>query len=251
MPFTVHSTARIAKAGPVAVTLDASGSSQFVSALLMVAARCPGGLDLRHVGPPLPSRPHIEMTVAMLRERHVRIDDSEPDRWAVAPGPIAPREETVEPDLSNAAVFLAAAAITGGAVTVPHWPGSTEQPGDAIHDILTRFGAEASLRRGPDRTRYRPPARDRPGPVRGQRIDAGGRRGRRAGRRHHTSARHRPHPRARPTGWLRWPLSLERLGGHVNETNDGLTIHPRLLGGAEWRTYADHWMAQAGACSAW
>ena len=64
----------------------------------------------------------------MLRERHVRIDDSEPDRWRVAPGPIAPQDETVEPDLSNAALFLAAAAVTGGAVTVPHWPGSTSSP---------------------------------------------------------------------------------------------------------------------------
>ena len=64
----------------------------------------------------------------MLRERHVRIDYSEPDRWRVAPGPVAPRDETIEPDLSNAAVFLAAAAVTGGAVTVPHWPGRPTSP---------------------------------------------------------------------------------------------------------------------------
>ena len=127
------------------MTLDASGSSQFVSALLMVGARLPGGLDLRHVGPPIPSRPHLEMTVAMLRERHVRIDDSEPDRWVVAPGPIAPRDETIEPDLSNAAVFLAAAAVTGGAVTVPHWPGRPNSPATRSGDILTAFGAEASF----------------------------------------------------------------------------------------------------------
>jgi 3-phosphoshikimate 1-carboxyvinyltransferase len=40
---------------------------------------------------------------------------------------------------------------------------------------------------------------------------------------------------------------LARLGSHVRQTEDGLTIHPRLLGGARWRTYADHRMAQAGA----
>ena len=40
---------------------------------------------------------------------------------------------------------------------------------------------------------------------------------------------------------------LERLGAHVSQTDDGLTIHPKLLGGAVWRTYADHRMAQAGA----
>ena len=96
LPFTVDGTAmRLSRRSPAAdtgsggIVIDASGSSQFVSALLMVGARLPGGLDLRHAGPPLPSRPHIEMTVAMLRERHVRIDDSEPDRWLVAPGPIA------------------------------------------------------------------------------------------------------------------------------------------------------------------
>ena len=62
----------------------------------------------------MPSLPHIAMTVAMLRERGVEVDDSRPDRWAVSPGPIAPRDVVVEPDLSNAAPFLAAAAVTGG-----------------------------------------------------------------------------------------------------------------------------------------
>ena len=96
--------------------------------------------------------------------------------------------------------------ITGGAVTVPHWPGSTEQPGDAIRDILTAVRRRGELRRaGPDRTRHRPAARDRPGPVRRQRADPGGRRGRRAGRRHQPPPRHRPHPRPRdrPAGRAR------------------------------------------------
>jgi 3-phosphoshikimate 1-carboxyvinyltransferase len=184
----------------------------------------------------------------MLRERHVRIDDSEPDRWVVAPGPIAPREETVEPDLSNAAVFLAAAAITGGAVTVPHWPGSTEQPGDAIHDILTRFGAEASLDEGGLTVRGTDhlhgidldlSAASELTPV----VAAVA-----ALADDTTHLRGIGHIRGHETDRLAaLAAELERLGGHVNETNDGLTIHPRLLGGAEWRTYADHRMAQAGA----
>ena len=179
------------------MTLDASGSSQFVSALLMAGARLPGGLDPRHVGPPVPSRPHIEMTVAMLRER--RVSDR---RLRARPlGGCAradrARDATVEPDLSNAAAFLAAAAITGGAVTVPHWPGSTEQPGDAIRDILTRFGAEASSTtgltvRGTDHLHgIDLDLSD------GQRTDAGGRRGRALADDTVTSARHRPHPRPR------------------------------------------------------
>ncbi len=255
LPFSVDGTALRPEPveGPSSgsgriVTVDASTSSQFVSALLMVAARLTGGLDLRHVGPPIPSRPHLEMTVAMLRERHVRIDDSEPDRWVVAPGPIAPREETVEPDLSNAAVFLAAAAITGGVVTVPHWPGSTEQPGDAIAGILNEFGAEARFDergltvRGTNH-------------LHGVDLDLSGVSeltpvvAAVAALADGTSHLHGiGHIRGHETDRLAaLAAEIERLGGHVHQTHDGLTIHPKLLGGAEWRTYADHRMAQAGA----
>ena len=243
LPFTVG--------GPVSgrvVTLDASTSSQFVSALLMVGARLPEGLDLSHAGPPLPSRPHVEMTVAMLRKRHVRIDDSEPDRWVVPPGPIAAPEETIEPDLSNAAVFLAAAAVTGGAVTVPHWPGSTEQPGEAIGDILTRFGAEASFDergltvRGTNHLHgidLDLSAASELTPV----VAAVA-----ALADDTTHVRGVGHIRGHETDRLAaLATELERLGAHVDQTHDGLTIHPKLLGGAEWRTYADHRMAQAGA----
>jgi 3-phosphoshikimate 1-carboxyvinyltransferase len=233
--------------GP-SVTIDASGSSQFVSALLMVAARLTDGLDLRHVGPPLPSRPHIDMTVAMLRERHVRIDDSQPDRWLVTPGPIAAQDETIEPDLSNAGVFLAAAAVTGGAVTVPHWPGSTTQPGDAIRDILAQYGAEASFDergltvRGTDHLHGidldLSAASELTPVVAAVAALADGT----------TRLRGVGHIRGHETDRLAaLATELERLGAHVDPNDDGLTIHPRLLGGAEWRTYADHRMAHAGA----
>jgi 3-phosphoshikimate 1-carboxyvinyltransferase len=243
LPFTVDGAVSGSE-----VTLDASSSSQFVSALLMVGARLPAGLDLRHSGLPIPSRPHLEMTVAMLRERHVRIDDSERDRWVVAPGPIAPHDENVEPDLSNAAVFLAAAAITGGAVTVSRWPGSTEQPGNAIGDILGRFGAEASFDeqgltvRGTDHLHGidldLSAASELTPVVAAVAALADGT----------SHLRGIGHIRGHETDRLAaLATELERLGGHVSETHDGLTIHPRLLGGAEWRTYADHRMAQAGA----
>ena len=243
LPFTVAG-----EASSGSVTLDASGSSQFVSALLMVGARLPAGLDLRHSGPSLPSRPHIEMTVGMLRERHIRVDGSEPDRWQVAPGPVAPHDETIEPDLSNAAPFLAAAAITGGAVTVPHWPGATDQPGDAIRDILGAFGAEARFDehgltvRGTDHLHgvdLNLSAASELTPV----VAA------LAALADSTShLRGIGHIRGHETNRLAaLATELERLGSHVHETEDGLTIHPRLLGGDVWRTYADHRMAQAGA----
>ena len=88
------------------MTIDASASSQFVSALLLAGARYDEGVDVRHDGKPVPSLPHIEMTVACLREHGVEVDDSEPDRWRVAPGPIRAVDATIEPDLSNAAPFL-------------------------------------------------------------------------------------------------------------------------------------------------
>ncbi|MEV5495255.1 3-phosphoshikimate 1-carboxyvinyltransferase [Nonomuraea fuscirosea] len=139
LPFTIS--------GPLTggeVVLDASGSSQFVSGLLLTAARFEKGVEIRHVGPPVPSQPHIEMTVEMLRATGVAVDDSEPDVWRVAPGPIAARDMTVEPDLSNAAPFLAAALVTGGTVTIPGWPLTTTQAGDALRDLLTQMGAEVT-----------------------------------------------------------------------------------------------------------
>jgi 3-phosphoshikimate 1-carboxyvinyltransferase len=139
LPFTIS--------GPLTggeVVLDASGSSQFVSGLLLTAARFEKGVEIRHVGPPVPSQPHIEMTVEMLRATGVAVDDSEPDVWRVAPGPIAARDMTVEPDLSNAAPFLAAALVTGGTVTIPGWPLTTTQAGDALRDLLTQMSAEVT-----------------------------------------------------------------------------------------------------------
>jgi 3-phosphoshikimate 1-carboxyvinyltransferase len=246
LPFTIngHPTLRGG-----AVTIDASESSQFVSALLLAGARYADGVDVRHVGDdPIPSRPHIDMTVAMLRERGVVVDDSEENRWVVSPGPIAAVDVQVEPDLSNAAPFLAAAAITGGTVTVPHWPRSTHQAGHHIRDILRRFGAEVVLD-------------DRGLTVHGRdelhAVDLDLREASEltpvvaamAALADGTShIRGVAHIRGHETDRLAALESdLEGLGAHVSQTHDGLAIHPRILGGNLWRTYADHRMAQAGA----
>jgi 3-phosphoshikimate 1-carboxyvinyltransferase len=85
------------------------------------------------------------MTVAMLREHGVDVDDSAPNRWAVAPGVVKPVDHLIEPDLSNAAPFVAAAAATRGEVLVEGWPDGTTQAGDHLRDILTRMGAEVRL----------------------------------------------------------------------------------------------------------
>ena len=142
LPFAVHGAGGL-PGGPV--TLDASASSQFVSGLLLAAPRFAAGVEVRHVGGPLPSLPHIRMTVSMLRAAGVDVDDREPDRWRVAPGPITLGELAVEPDLSNAAPFLAAALVTGGEVLLSGWPRSTDQAGDALRSLLARMGAECSF----------------------------------------------------------------------------------------------------------
>ena len=110
------------------VTIDASASSQFISALLLAGARYDEGVDVRHDGKPVPSLPHIEMTVAQLRAHGVEVDDSDANRWRVLPGPVRAVDVDIEPDLSNAAPFLAAALVTGGEVTVRDWPRATTQP---------------------------------------------------------------------------------------------------------------------------
>jgi 3-phosphoshikimate 1-carboxyvinyltransferase len=135
-PFTVHGAGRV-RGG--AVTADASESSQIVSGLLLAAARFEEGLDLALTGD-VPSMPHVEMTVAGLRERGVEVTRT-PGGWRVSPGVIAARDVVVEPDLSNAAPFLAAALVTGGRVTVRDWPAATTQPGAQLDRLLTAMGA--------------------------------------------------------------------------------------------------------------
>ncbi len=133
------------------VTIDSSGSSQFISGLLLVGARLPNGLVLRHRAPDSsepPSRPHLDMTVAMLREHGVQVTETEPGLWQVLPGPVVAVDQLVEPDLTSAAVYLAAAAIAGGSVTVAGWPRETTQPGDMVREVLARMGADVALRDG-------------------------------------------------------------------------------------------------------
>ncbi|GAA1658432.1 3-phosphoshikimate 1-carboxyvinyltransferase [Nonomuraea maheshkhaliensis] len=273
LPFTIS--------GPLTggeVVLDASGSSQFVSGLLLTAARFEKGVEIRHVGPPVPSQPHIEMTVEMLRAVGVAVDDSEPDVWRVAPGPIAARDMTVEPDLSNSAPFLAAALVTGGTVTIPGWPLTTTQAGDALRDLLTQMGAEVTRSTGSSTSRSTDPsatdaASSRTGApaatgsgvtdlvVRGTGVITG------IDTDLHEVGELTPtiaalaalattpsrirgvsHLRGHETDRLAaLATEINRLGGDAEETEDGLIIRPRPLHGGTFHSYADHRMATAGA----
>lgn len=245
LPFTLIGNPRLP--GGV-VQVDASASSQFVSALLLAGARYAEGVDLRHVGPPIPSQPHLDMTVAMLRQRGVEVNAAEPNRWVVTPGPIGPLAARIEPDLSNAAPFLAAAAVTGGAVTVTDWPQLTHQPGHQLRRIFEEFGAEVSREHGGLTVR----GTDR---LHGVDLDL-----RDASELTPVVAavaaladstshlRGVGHIRGHETNRLAaLEHELSALGVRANQTEDGLTIHPRLLHGGTWSTYADHRLAQAGA----
>ncbi|WP_061297195.1 3-phosphoshikimate 1-carboxyvinyltransferase [Herbidospora cretacea] len=242
LPFTIR--------GPITggeVTVDASGSSQFVSGLMLAAARFPKGVTVRHVGPPVPSMPHIAMTVQMLRARGVEVDDSEASVWRVLPGPIAATDFTVEPDLSNAAPFFAAAMVTGGSVTIPHWPAETTQPGDRLRELLSGMGARVELtgegltvRGGSihgadvdlrDEAELTPTIvalaalADSPTRIRGV-------------------AHIRGHETDRITALA---TEVNRLGGDARETDDGLEIFPKPLTSGVFHSYDDHRMATAGA----
>ncbi|MGV9184041.1 3-phosphoshikimate 1-carboxyvinyltransferase [Arcanobacterium canis] len=141
------------------VDVDASSSSQFVSALLMAGARMEQGLTLRHIGSSLPSLPHIEMTLDCLTRAGVDAHTLEPGVWRVEPGPLHLGHVSVEPDLTNAGAFLAAAMVTGGQITIP-WPNHTTQAGDAFGAIFEQMGAD--VERGDGQLRLRGPYTVRP-----------------------------------------------------------------------------------------
>lgn len=137
LPFRVHAPGGV-RGGTVRI--DASDSSQFVSGLLLSGCLFDLGVDVTHTGRSLPSRPHIDMTVEVLSDAGVLVEEPEPGRWVVQPGRPRGLDVLVEPDLSNAAPFLAAALVTGGRVTVPHWPVHTTQAGDEFRRIAEAFG---------------------------------------------------------------------------------------------------------------
>ncbi len=247
LPFSVRGRGKVT-GGPVRI--DASASSQFVSGLLLCGAAFTEGLEVLHTGTSVPSAPHIAMTVAMLRQAGVGVDDSTPNRWAVAPGPVGARHWQVEPDLSNALPFLAAAIVTGGTVRIAGWPETSVQPAGHILEILEMTGSIVRQSNS-DLTITGPPSYP------GFDIDL------------HDVGELAPsvaalaalaepgavsqltgiaHLRGHETDRLA-ALSAEitRLGGDCAQTPDGLVITAAPLHAGVWQSYADHRMATAGA----
>ncbi|MEN9714055.1 MAG: hypothetical protein RLZZ164_719 [Actinomycetota bacterium] len=246
LPFTVTGEGRI-QAGEI--TIDASESSQFVSGLLMAAPRFEDGLTLRHVGEHLPSLPHIEMTLECLRARGVEVSNPEPTIWRVESGEIRGGEVAIEPDLSNAGPFLAAAMVAGGSVTVRDWPTSTTQVGNEFDGILQRMGAH--IVRNENGLTI-----EGNGKIRGIEIDLsiGGEltpviAALAAIADSPTKISGVAHLRGHETDRLAaLATEINRIGGFARETTDGLEIDPSdNIDGGLWQTYEDHRMATAGA----
>jgi 3-phosphoshikimate 1-carboxyvinyltransferase len=232
-----------------ALTIDASASSQFLSALLLVAPSFENGIIATHKGGSLPSMPHIEMTVEMLREfgAQVNVDESV-QSWSVKPGKLHGKELVIEPDLSNAAPFLSIAMVCGGSVTIADWPHATTQPGDQLRSIFTNMGAKVSMdEKGLTLTGT--------GTIHGIDIDL------------HDVGELTPsiaavavladspshlrgiaHLRLHETDRLAaLTREINALGGNVVEEESALHITPALLHGGVFHTYDDHRLATAGA----
>jgi 3-phosphoshikimate 1-carboxyvinyltransferase len=262
-PFTVHGHGQV-RGG--AVTLDASGSSQLISGLLLAAPRFDEGIEIRHQGPPIPSAPHIAMTVRMLQAAGADVSEtacsgsylargsggSRPFCWQVRPGRLDLGSITVEPDLSNAGPFLAAALVTGGTLSLPGWPRHSLQAAAPILSVLSDMGARCEV--GADGLTIWGP-----GTVRGITADL------------RDVAELAPvltaaaaladtpstftglaHTRRHETDRLAaLAKEINALGGDVTELPDGLQIRPRLLrvhaADGPFGSYDDHRMVMAAA----
>lgn len=247
LPFSVRGRGAV-RGGPVRI--DASASSQFVSGLLLCGSAFESGLEVLHTGTTVPSAPHIDMTVTMLRQAGIAVDDSTPNRWAVAPGPVAARSWAVEPDLSNAVPFLSAAVVTGGVVRITDWPKVSVQPSDIILGILRLMGttvhqtdSDLEIKGSSSFGGFDVDLNDvgelAPSVAAIASLAEPGSVSRLTGI---------AHLRGHETDRLA-ALSTEinALGGECAETSDGLVITAAPLHGGVWHSYADHRMATAGA----
>ncbi len=245
LPLTVRGTGAVRGGG---VVLDASQSSQLISGLLLAGPRFAAGVAVRHEGAPLPSAPHLAMTVDALRAAGATVDDTVAGTWTVAPGPLLARDAVVEPDLSTAAAYLAAPLVAGGQVTVDGWPLHTSQPGAVLPDLLAQMGAvvtrtatsltvaagaglhglHADLRDAPELTTVLTALAalaDSPSRLTGV-----------------------AHIRLQETDRLKaLATELTARGGDVRDTADGVEVRPRRLTGGSMASYDDHRLAMAWA----
>ncbi len=230
------------------VEIDASASSQFLSSLLLVAPLMKQGLRIKNIGRSLPSKPHIEMTIAMLAQYGAVVDTSIDNQWSVEPTTLSGVDLVIEPDLSNAAVFMAAPILCGGEVIIKDWPKKTTQPGDQLRQIFSEMGGEIDFVDQGLRVRSS-------GQIRGIDIDLGD-----VGELTPVIAalasladspsylRGIGHLRLHETDRLSaLKNELTALGAEVLEEESALRINPKPMKAGVFHTYDDHRLATAGA----
>jgi 3-phosphoshikimate 1-carboxyvinyltransferase len=243
LPMTINAHGQL-RGGRVEV--DASLSSQFISALLLVAPATKEGITVKHIGTSLPSLPHIEMTISMLREKGVEVVVGAAE-WSVKPAHMQGAESVIEPDLSNAAPFMGAAMLCGGTVIIRDWPRRTTQPGDQLREIFTQMGARIEFREENLAITG--------GQIHGIDIDL------------HDVGELTPsiaalcafadspsylrgiaHLRTHETDRLAaLATEINNLGGDVMEEPDALRINPKPMQSGVFHTFDDHRLATAGA----
>lgn len=246
LPMVVNGTGEL-RGGEI--DIDASASSQFLSALLLLGPATIKGITARHVGSALPSMPHIEMTVEMLRDFGAKLEiNHEQKVWRVHASRLHGRELVIEPDLSNAAPFLCVAMVCGGSVTITDWPEHTTQPGDQLRAILARMGAEISMSDAGLTLKAT-------GSIHGIDIDlhdvgelAPAIAALAALADSPSSLRGIGHLRLHETDRLAGlTREINALGGNVREEETSIHITPTPLHGGIFHTYDDHRLATAGA----
>ena len=129
------------------IDLDASLSSQFLTALLLTGPLTAEGLRIRVTG--IVSVPYVEITLAMMRRFGVTVA-RDGDTFVVPPGGYRATDYVIEPDASTAGYFFAAAALAGRAATVPGLGADALQGDLQFVEVLRRMGADVEI--GPDST---------------------------------------------------------------------------------------------------
>jgi 3-phosphoshikimate 1-carboxyvinyltransferase len=222
-------------------------SSQYLSGLLMALPRARGPSTIEVAGT-LVSRPYVDMTLAVMRDFGVSIANHKYRRFNVEPASYRGRRYRIEPDASGASYWFAAAAVTGGTVTVEGLGTRSVQGDLAFVDLLEHMGCE--VRRDRDATTVRG------GPLRGIDVDMNAISDTvmtlavvalfaegitRIGNVAHI--RHKETDRVAAVA-----AELRKLGATVDERPDGLLIVPPARPApARIRTYDDHRMAMAFA----
>ena len=230
------------------ISSDASISSQFTSALMMIAPYLPSGLEIM-LGDQIVSRGYIEMTVGVMRAFGVQTDFSKNQIW-VSPGEYTGSVYGVEPDASAASYPLGAVAISGGSMTIENLSRNSLQGDVEFIDLLARMGCKvAEVAEGLQIQR------DKTEPLRGIRVDMS------------------QISDCVPTmavvamfadssteisgiGFIRGKESdrigdlageLRKLGANISETKDGMVVTPVPLRAASLDTHHDHRLAMAFA----